>query len=109
MKCYHYNFVSIFNSPYGYAYCPDCGKGPLSVHECGAAIMRPGLQAAALAIARDLLTDITKNPPTPMNDLNSDINILAYILKTQGLTTDEIQQGLNWINQAQSIYAENMY
>lgn len=57
MKCYHENFVSIFNpdNPHGCAYCPDCGKRPLSVEECAYSIVKPGWDNLSKAIAKDLL------------------------------------------------------
>lgn len=56
MKCHHLNFVSIFNSERGCAYCPDCGKSPLSAYDCGIAILAPGFDKCAESIAKELLS-----------------------------------------------------
>ena len=53
--CYHPNYVSIFTSDRGCAYCPDCGKQPLSVNEIGCGILQPGFDKLAESLAKDLL------------------------------------------------------
>lgn len=59
-KCYHPNFVDIFNSNRGCAYCPDCGKSPLSVYDIGIGILQPGFDAIALSLAKDILATCPK-------------------------------------------------
>ncbi len=58
MKCYHPNWVSIFNSQIGCAYCPDCGKAPMSYEECGSALVGPDpFKELKEKLARDILNE----------------------------------------------------
>ena len=73
-KCYHINFVSKFNSIYGYAYCPDCGKIPLSFRELCLSILKPGTNAIIKSIAQDIL----KNCPDPNCKICQDVIRIKY-------------------------------
>jgi hypothetical protein len=100
-KCYHYNFVSIFNSDRGCAYCPDCGKAPLSVNECGTIILKPGFDKLAESIAKDIINDILSNPPSTYDDLPGNINMLIDLIQSYPyLRRDKV---FEWIEQAHKL------
>lgn len=67
--CWHINFVSIFNSDRGHAYCPDCGKEPLSYKDCAMSIMLPAQAKIAESMAKDLYKDIMAEPPNTHDDI----------------------------------------
>lgn len=79
------------------------GLGYVGSRECIADIQADSLyerRAMMLAIARDIIKDITSNPPAPMHDLHNEIHILSSLLRQEGLTKKEIDDGLDWIEKA---------